>query len=29
MRGEFISYSEWDSQASIDKYCKGDTHTEI
>lgn len=27
--GEFISYSEWDSQASIDKYRGGEAHTEI
>ena len=27
--GEFISYSEWDNQASIDKYRKGDAHKEI
>ena len=27
--GEFISYSEWDSQASIDKYRKSEAHTEI
>ena len=27
--GEFISYSEWESQASIDKYRKSDAHAEI
>jgi heme-degrading monooxygenase HmoA len=27
--GEFISYSEWDSQASIDKYRSSDAHSEI
>jgi quinol monooxygenase YgiN len=27
--GEFISYSEWDSQASIDKYRASEAHTEI
>ena len=27
--GEFISYSEWDSQANIDKYRNSDAHTEI
>lgn len=27
--GEFISYSEWDSQASIDKYRAGQAHKEI
>ena len=27
--GEFISYSEWDSQAHIDKYRGSDAHTEI
>jgi len=27
--GEFISYSEWDSQANIDKYRTSDAHTEI
>jgi quinol monooxygenase YgiN len=27
--GEFISYSEWDSQASIDKYRKSEAHAEI
>jgi len=27
--GEFISYSEWDSQASIDKYRKSEGHAEI
>ena len=27
--GEFISYSEWDSQASIDRYRASDAHTEI
>jgi quinol monooxygenase YgiN len=26
---EFISYSEWDSQASIDKYRGSEAHTEI
>ena len=27
--GEFISYSEWDNQANIDKYLKSDAHAEI
>ncbi len=27
--GEFVSYSEWDSQASIDKYRASDAHGEI
>jgi heme-degrading monooxygenase HmoA len=27
--GEFISYSEWDSQESIDKYRGSDAHSEI
>ena len=27
--GEFISYSEWDSQANIDKYRASDAHSEI
>lgn len=27
--GEFISYSEWDSQESIDKYRGSDAHAEI
>lgn len=27
--GEFISYSEWDSQASIDKYRDSEAHAEI
>jgi len=27
--GEFISYSEWDSQGSIDKYRASDAHAEI
>ena len=27
--GEFISYSEWDDQASIDKYRTSDAHAEI
>jgi quinol monooxygenase YgiN len=27
--GEFISYSEWDSQANIDKYRKSPAHAEI
>jgi quinol monooxygenase YgiN len=27
--GEFISYSEWDNQGSIDKYRKSDAHAEI
>jgi heme-degrading monooxygenase HmoA len=27
--GEFISYSEWDSQASIDKYRASQAHAEI
>jgi len=27
--GEFISYSEWDSQASIDKYRSSEAHAEI
>ena len=27
--GEFISYSEWDNQASIDKYRTSDAHVEI
>jgi heme-degrading monooxygenase HmoA len=27
--GEFISYSEWDSQENIDKYRKSDAHAEI
>lgn len=27
--GEFISYSEWDSQANIDKYRNSEAHTEI
>ena len=27
--GEFISYSEWDSQASIDKYRASEAHAEI
>ncbi len=27
--GEFISYSEWDNQASIDKYRTSDAHSEI
>ena len=27
--GEFISYSEWDSQASIDKYRNSEAHAEI
>jgi quinol monooxygenase YgiN len=27
--GEFISYSEWESQASIDKYRKSEAHAEI
>ena len=27
--GEFISYSEWDSQASIDKYRNSQAHAEI
>ncbi len=27
--GEFISYSEWDNQASIDKYRASDAHSEI
>lgn len=27
--GELISYSEWDSQESIDNYRKGDAHEEI
>ena len=27
--GEFISYSEWDSQTSIDKYRESHAHAEI
>jgi heme-degrading monooxygenase HmoA len=27
--GEFISYSEWDSQESIDKYRSSESHAEI
>ncbi|OGQ93103.1 MAG: hypothetical protein A2253_03090 [Deltaproteobacteria bacterium RIFOXYA2_FULL_55_11] len=27
--GEFISYSEWDSQASIEQYRKSQAHAEI
>ncbi len=27
--GEFISYSEWDNQASIDKYRSSEAHAEI
>jgi quinol monooxygenase YgiN len=27
--GEFISYSEWDNQASIDKYRGSEAHAEI
>ncbi len=27
--GEFISYSEWDNQASIDKYRASEAHSEI
>jgi quinol monooxygenase YgiN len=27
--GEFISYSEWDNQANIDKYRDSEAHTEI
>ena len=27
--GEYISYSEWDEQASIDKYLESDAHEEI
>ena len=27
--GEFISYSEWNSQASIDKYRTSEAHAEI
>jgi heme-degrading monooxygenase HmoA len=27
--GEFISYSEWDNQANIDKYRASDAHSEI
>jgi len=27
--GEFISYSEWDSQQNIDKYRKSEAHAEI
>ena len=27
--GEFISYSEWDTQASIDKYRSSDAHAEV
>ncbi|HET9295501.1 MAG TPA: antibiotic biosynthesis monooxygenase family protein [Candidatus Binatia bacterium] len=27
--GEFISYSEWDNQASIDKYRTSEAHAEI
>jgi quinol monooxygenase YgiN len=27
--GEFISYSEWDNQVSIDKYRKSEAHSEI
>ena len=27
--GEFISYSEWDSQENIDKYRDSDAHSEI
>jgi len=27
--GEFISYSEWDSDASIDKYRTSEAHAEI
>jgi len=27
--GEFISYSEWDTQESIDKYRKSQAHEEI
>jgi heme-degrading monooxygenase HmoA len=27
--GEFISYSEWDTQANIDKYRTSQTHAEI
>jgi heme-degrading monooxygenase HmoA len=27
--GEFISYSEWDSQANIDKYRSSEAHAEI
>ena len=27
--GEFISYSEWDSQDNIDKYRKSEAHAEI
>ncbi len=27
--GEFISYSEWDSQANIDKYRESQAHIEI
>jgi heme-degrading monooxygenase HmoA len=27
--GEFISYSEWDSQANIDQYRASDAHSEI
>lgn len=28
-RGEFISYSEWDSQENIDKYRNSQAHAEI
>jgi heme-degrading monooxygenase HmoA len=27
--GEFISYSEWDSQENIDRYRKSEAHAEI
>lgn len=27
--GEFISYSEWDSQQNIDKYRKSEAHADI
>jgi heme-degrading monooxygenase HmoA len=27
--GEFISYSEWDNQANIDKYRESQAHAEI
>ena len=27
--GEFISYSEWDNQANIDKYRESQVHAEI
>jgi heme-degrading monooxygenase HmoA len=27
--GEFVSYSEWESQSAIDKYRASNAHTEI